>query len=64
VGGTNSSLVYTGRIILESCPLSTSYANDMRKLTIRLDWCPMGATNRTRLMSTYVSRNGLQNYVW
>lgn len=70
VGGTNTSLLYTGRITLAACPVydgwggSASYVNNMRKLTIRLDWTPMGSTNRTRTMSTYVTRNGLQNYVW
>lgn len=60
VGGTNTSLQYTGRISLAACPLGTSYADDMRKLTIRLDWPP----NRTRTMTTYVTRNGLQRYVY
>ena len=64
VGGTNTSLQYTARISLASCPLTTSYSNDMRKLTIRLDWSTLGNTNRTRLMSTYVTRNGLQSYVY
>jgi hypothetical protein len=64
VGGTNSSIMYTSRVILEPVTIGTTYASDMRKLTIRLDWCPMGNTNRTRLMSTYVTRNGLQSYVW
>ncbi|HWN96258.1 MAG TPA: hypothetical protein VNT99_14575 [Methylomirabilota bacterium] len=70
VGGTNTSLLYTGRITLATCPVtdgsgaSTTYAADMRKLTIRLDWSPLGSSNRTRFMSTYVTRNGLQTYVW
>ena len=64
IGGTNSSILYTSRVILEACPLGTSYAADMRQLTIRLDWLSVGGTNRSRTMSTYVTRNGLQNYVW
>jgi hypothetical protein len=64
VGGTNTSLMYTSRVILEPVTLGTTYAGDMRKLTVRVDWSPMGNTNRTRMMSTYVTRNGLQNYVW
>lgn len=64
VGGTNTSLQYTVRVSLASVPLMTSYASDMRKLTVRLDWGAIGTTNRTRIMSTYVARNGLQNYVW
>ena len=67
-GSGNSSLVFTSRVILEPinfAPYPTpSYAPDMRKLTVRVDWEPMGVTNRTRQMSTSVARNGLQNYVW
>ncbi len=64
VGGTNTSLQYTARVSIGSVPLAASYANDMRKLTVRLDWGALGNTNRTRIMTTYVARNGLQNYVW
>ena len=70
VGGTNNSLVYTGQVSILNCPVtdgagtSASYAGDMKKITIRLDWAPMGATNRTRTMSTYVTRNGMQSYVY
>ncbi len=64
MGGTNSSLLYTGQILIAACPINASYADTMRKVTVKLDWSPMGSTNRTRSMSTYVTRNGLQNYVW
>lgn len=67
-GGVNSSIMFTSRVILEPVTLhgipQPSYSSDMRKLTVRVDWEPMGSTNRTRTMSTYVARNGLQNYVW
>ena len=62
--GTNSSLMYTGRISIEPSGLATSYADNMRKVTIRVDWCALGATNRTRTMSTYVTKNGMQSYVY
>src|ERR1043166_8706145 len=68
--GTNSSLVYTGRIILEPSGVtkgdgtSASYADAMRKITVRVDWGTVGNTNRTRSMSTYVTRNGMQTYVY
>lgn len=60
VGGTNTSLVYTGRVRLDPVYLGTTYQDDMRKLTIQLNWAP----DRSRTMTTYVTRNGLQNYVW
>jgi len=64
VGNTNNSLQYTAQISVASCPIGTSYASEMRKLSIRLDWSALGNTNRTRIMTTYIARNGLQNYVW
>ena len=67
--GTNEgSLMFTSRVILEPVNLggypAPAYADNMRKLTVRVDWETLGTSNRSRSMSTYVSRNGLQNYVW
>ena len=64
VDGSAGGLLYTGQISIAACPLTTSYADNIKQVTIRLDWGRLGNTNRTRLMSTYVTRNGLQNYVW
>lgn len=64
IGGTNTSLMYTGQVTIQPSGLAWSYANDMRKITIRLDWASMGGTNRTRSMMTYVSRRGMQSYVY
>ena len=69
VNGTNSSLMYTGQIKIANCPaawyfVGPNYAANMKKVTVRLDWGTLGNTNHTRIMSTYVTRNGLQNYVY
>jgi hypothetical protein len=64
VGGTNTSLMYTGQISIAPCPIGASYADNMRKVMIRVDWAPYDSTNRSKTMTTYVTRNGLQNYVW
>jgi hypothetical protein len=64
VNGTNSSLVYTGQFFIEPSGLSNSYADTMKKVTVRVDWGGVGEMNRTRAMSTYVSKNGLQSYVY
>lgn len=61
--GTNSSLLYTGQVLIEASGVGTSYAENMRKVTVRLEWCPTGLL-RTRSMSTYVTRNGMQTYVY
>jgi hypothetical protein len=64
VGAGSSSIMFTSRVSLSVFPSSASYAPDMRKLTVRVDWESTGDTNRSRTMSTYVARNGLQQYVW
>ena len=64
VGATNSSLLYTGQVTIAPCPIGASYASNMRRVTIKVEWSPLGTTNRSRTMTTYVTRNGLQNYVW
>jgi len=72
VGTNTSGLVYTGSIAVASSgvtsdPVSgtpTSYADDMRKVTIRVDWTSVGSINRTRSMCTYVTKNGMQSYVY
>ena len=64
VGGTNTSLMYTGQISIAPCPIGASYSDNMRKIFIRVDWAPYDSTNRSKTMTTYVTRNGLQNYVW
>ena len=63
VGGTNGSLVYTGQIFIANAGLNASYSNDMKMVTVRLNWVT-GNTPRSREMSTYVARNGLQSYVY
>ena len=64
IGGTNTSLMYTGQVSIQPSGLPWTYAGDMRKVNIRIDWSSMGGTNRTRTMTTYVSKNGMQSYVY
>ena len=70
VGGTNSSLLYTARVQVGYAPMTgvgifnACYSNDMRKITVQLEWGQLGNTPRKRTMTTYVTRNGLQKYVW
>jgi len=63
VGGTNSSVVYTGQLAIANCDLNTTYAGSMKQVTIRLDW-KTGRTARTRQMTTYVAERGMQQYVY
>jgi len=60
---TNSGVLYYGTITLSKPDLGTTYTNDMRLVTIRLDWTT-GKLARTRQLSTYVCRTGIQNFVY
>lgn len=58
-----SSLVYTGTVQIANAPVSENYSNDLKMMTISLTWKSRGLTH-TRSMRTFVSRYGLQNYVY
>jgi hypothetical protein len=64
VGGTNSSLVYTGQVMISPSGLTNTYADDMRKVTVRVEWKSIGVSNRVKTMTTYVANRGLQSYVY
>jgi type II secretory pathway pseudopilin PulG len=60
---TDKGVVYTGNIIITNCPITSSYSNEMKQVTITLNW-KTGSVDRNRSYSTYVARNGLQNYIY
>jgi prepilin-type N-terminal cleavage/methylation domain-containing protein len=61
--GQAQGISYFGRVTIGNPGLGTSYNDGMRKITVTLSWTS-GRTARTETLSTYVSRNGLQNYVY
>jgi type II secretory pathway pseudopilin PulG len=54
---------YTGTMTISPVSLPTSYSNDMKMVTVTLNWTT-GAINRNRSFTTYISRNGLQSYIY
>ena len=62
-GGGAGGLNYSGTATISTIPLSESYSNDLRQLTVTVRWVSGRVTNN-RSMSTFVSRYGLQNYVY
>jgi len=64
--GTNNNtgqFAYTGTVIVTNAPISESYSAHLRMIQINLTWVS-GNITRTREMSTFVSKFGLQNYVY
>jgi hypothetical protein len=62
VGGRG--VTYTGTVVITNCPISTSYATNMRQLTLTLRWTTQGNIAHTRELSTYIAKDGIQNYVY
>lgn len=56
-------LIYHGRLTITNAPVSESYSNDLRLVTVQLVWTN-GSVARRREMKTFVSRYGIQNYVY
>jgi hypothetical protein len=62
---TNSGpLIYSGTVTLSAYPDTQIYSNDMRQVTIQLSWTSASGLARSRSLTTFVARNGLQNYVY
>ena len=60
---TNSGILYYGTVEINGANTGTTYAGDMKQVTVRIRW-KTGAIARTREMSTYVCRTGIQNYIY
>lgn len=61
--GANGGFLYNGTVIVTNAPADTTYADDMRSVTITVTWTS-GNAPRTRSMTSLVSRYGLQNYIY
>lgn len=58
-----TALSYTGTVTKTSVPMTTAYSDEMKQITISLTWTT-GRINRSRSFTTFVARNGLQNYIY
>jgi type II secretory pathway pseudopilin PulG len=56
-------LTYSGNIIFDTPPLSESYSNELKQVTVDLQWTSGGRLRRTQ-MSTFVARYGMQTYIY
>ena len=58
-GGFN----YQGTISVVNAPVSETYSNDLKEVTVTVTWTAANVT-RSRTMNTLVSQYGLQNYIY
>jgi prepilin-type N-terminal cleavage/methylation domain-containing protein len=61
--GQSKGASYIGRVTIATPSLGTSYNDKMKKITVTVTWVT-GTITRTETVSTFVSQNGLQNYVY
>jgi uncharacterized protein (TIGR02598 family) len=59
----SSGIVYSGKVTLSKVVLGTSYDNDLRQVTVQVNW-KTGGLARQRSINTYICRTGLQNYLY
>jgi len=62
-GAPNVGLTYTGKLFITAAPISSSYSNSMKMIKVQLFW-QTGGLNREREFTSYISRNGLQDYIY
>lgn len=62
-GTNNGGLTYTGRVVIANAPLTETYSNNLKQVTIRVAW-KSGKVIRTREMQTFTAKHGLQNYIY
>lgn len=63
--GESPGIMYVGRMEVKPAAMnpSATYSSKVREIEVTVDWVSAGVP-RNRKMSTYVSRNGVQNYVY
>jgi hypothetical protein len=59
----HQGLVYTGTLQILPSDVPSSYSDDMRKVVVRVNW-QTGRLQRTREFTSYISRFGMQDYVY
>jgi prepilin-type N-terminal cleavage/methylation domain-containing protein len=62
-GGNNGGFTYAGTVVITNVPIASTYSNNLRAVTMNLTWTS-GKAARSRSMTTWVSRYGLQNYLY
>lgn len=63
VGQTNIGVTYQGSVTITNPPIAANYSNDLYFITFEVRW-NSDDVQRRRSMSTFVARDGLQNYIY
>lgn len=58
------TIMYQGTMDITTPAMGTSYASSMREFLVTVSWTSVNGEVRTRTLSTYIAKDGLQNYVY
>jgi len=61
--GQTNQAAYNGTVKITKAGIADAYADDLRLVTIQVNWTS-GVIARSRTMSSFVARYGLQNYIY
>ena len=61
--GGSKGVLYSGTVTVAPFPYGTTYKDNMRKLTLTLNW-RSGTVAHNRTNVTYIAKDGIQNYVY
>jgi type II secretory pathway pseudopilin PulG len=59
----NQGVTYYGTVTVTNCTLVSPYAANLRQLTLTLNWTTRDIPH-TRSLTTYIAKDGIQNYVY
>jgi hypothetical protein len=62
-GETGSGTQYIGTMTLSEAPLEVSYKENLKLVTVRMEWTS-GRVLRSRMMTSFVAKEGMQTYVY
>ena len=54
---------YNGTVTVANCTNGTSYSANLREVTVTLNWTTRDVPH-TRRLTTYIAKDGIQNYVY
>ena len=62
-GSNYTGTIYYGTVSVGAFPSGMSYSDKMKQLNLTLRWTTQGIT-RTRSFTTFIAKDGIQNYVY
>lgn len=63
-GGKKNPPLMTGTMTVGKFPYATSYSNNLVEVRLTLTWRGAGSLTRSRALTTYIAKDGMQNYVY